>query len=94
MSIKNIKRKDHFEDCGPNDRIILKSVLKCGGVNGFHQEQESAHPLVIVKTVTVCTCCNSSQVSRRPHLQAIVSRMVDVLGFRNSLINLRFWNEI
>jgi len=74
MFIKNITSKGHYEDFGLNDRIILKLILKCEGVNGFHQAQESVQPLVIVKTVTVLTCHKSYQVSRRPQLQASVIR--------------------
>lgn len=72
--IKNITRKGHFEDFGPNHRIILKLILKCEGVNGFHQAQESVQTLAIVKTVRVFTYYNSYHVSSRPQLQASVIR--------------------
>jgi len=72
---KNIIRKGHFEDFGPNHRIILKLIVKFDGVNAFHQAQESVQPLVIVKTVKVCTCYNTFQVSRRHLLQASVIRI-------------------
>lgn len=75
MSIKNItSSKDHFEDFGLIHRIILKLIIKCEGVNVFHQTQESVQPLAIVKTVRVFTCHNSCQVSRRPQLQASAIR--------------------
>jgi hypothetical protein len=74
MFIKNITRKGNSADFGTNYKIILKLILKCGGVNGFHQAEESVQPLAIVKTVTVFTCCNSYLVSRRPQLQASVIR--------------------
>jgi len=74
MFIKNITRKGNSEDFGTNHRIILKLILKRGGVNGFYQAEESVQPLAVVKRVTVFTCCNSYQVSRRPQLQASVMR--------------------
>jgi hypothetical protein len=55
MFIKNITRKGNSEDFSTNHRIILKLILKCGGVNRFHQAEESVQPLAIVKTVTVFT---------------------------------------
>jgi hypothetical protein len=72
--IKNITSKGYFADFGPNHRIILKLIIKCEGVNVFHQAQESVQPLAIVKTVTVFTCHNSYQVSRRPQFQASAIR--------------------
>jgi hypothetical protein len=74
MLIKNITRKGHFEDFGSNHRIILKLILKCEGVNGFHQAQESVQALAVVRRVRVFTCYNSYQVSRRPQFQASVMR--------------------
>jgi len=74
MLIKNITSKGHCDDFGPNHRIILKLILKCEGVNGFHQAEENVQPLAVVKTVTVFTCHKSCQFSRMPQFQASVIR--------------------